>query len=323
MLVPGLVAFAVYRVAKQLLPLTDPIVLLTVSGLVGVGTALLSYRAGRSTAWRVINREDGRKLLVWIGGWIGFIYAVQLSLLVLALLWLVGYDYLKHPDGPAMMAIIIASTAVARDAFEIGYIRRFALLGRPVPTFPNGIALRSLLKTHTALLLPWVAAGMVLGAAAPGVGQISESHQTAALAQVAWITFFGGVVALCAYFGGLKQDGSWKSALRQAEPGELLKYWWWPGLAFASTYYIALAGVVIFLLRQPGMPASFALFGGAVVGGLMALYGYYLGYRRQVEDQQGQSLSGALLRCPFVSGILRKSRPEVGQSVQAASGSNV
>ncbi len=123
MFVPGLVAFAVYRVAKLLLPLSEPIVLLAVSGLVSLVTALLAYRVGRATAWGKILREDGNRLLLWLGGWIGFVYGVQLSLLVLALLWLVGYDYLKHPDGPAMMAIIIACTSVARDAFEIGHVR--------------------------------------------------------------------------------------------------------------------------------------------------------------------------------------------------------
>jgi lipopolysaccharide export LptBFGC system permease protein LptF len=47
MFVPGLVAFAVYRAAKLLLPLSEPIVLLAVSGLVwdpvvsvGLGAAL-------------------------------------------------------------------------------------------------------------------------------------------------------------------------------------------------------------------------------------------------------------------------------------------
>jgi hypothetical protein len=72
------------------------------------------------------------------------VYGVQLSLLVLALLWLVGYDYLKHPDGPAMMAIIISCTSVARDAFEIGHVRKMALMGRPFPTFPDGAALRTM-----------------------------------------------------------------------------------------------------------------------------------------------------------------------------------
>ena len=126
MFVPGLVAFAVYRLAKLLLPLSEPIVLLVVSGLVSLVTALLAYRVGRATAWGKILREDGNRVLLWLGGWIGFVYGVQLSLLVLALLWLVGYDYLKHPDGPAMMAIIIACTSVARDAFEIGHVKKMA-----------------------------------------------------------------------------------------------------------------------------------------------------------------------------------------------------
>ena len=99
-------------------------------------------------------REDSRGLLTWMAGWIGFVYAVQLSLLVLALLWLVGYDYLKHPDGPAMMAMIISCTAVARDAFEIGHVRKVSLMGRPCPTFPNGLALRSLLASHTTMVGP-------------------------------------------------------------------------------------------------------------------------------------------------------------------------
>jgi hypothetical protein len=39
----------------------------------------------------------------------------------------------------------------------------------------------------------------------------------------------------------------------------------------------------------------------------MALYGYYLGHRRQVEERQGVSLNPALLRCPFVMGIISRS----------------
>ena len=60
MFVPGLVAFAVYRLAKLLLPLSEPIVLLMVSGLVALLTALLAYRVGRAAAWGSILQEDGR-----------------------------------------------------------------------------------------------------------------------------------------------------------------------------------------------------------------------------------------------------------------------
>jgi hypothetical protein len=306
MFVPGVIAFGVYRLAKHLLPLTEPAVLLTVSGAVGLITALLVYRVGREAAWGTIVREDGRKLLIWMGGWIGFVYGVQLSLLVLALLWLVGYDYLQHPDGPAMMAIIISCTAVARDAFEIGHVRKTGLMGRPFPTFPNGIALRSLLGTHATVVRRWIVVGLMVGAVGASLGALVDHAQASVIVQLSAVTIIGGALALCAYFGGLRPQESWVNGLLKTNPGELLKYWWWPGLAFSSTYYLVIVGAVIFLLKQPGVPTVYALCGGAVVTGLMALYGYYLGYRRQVEEQQGQSLSPSLLRCPFVMGILGK-----------------
>lgn len=306
MFVPGLVAFGVYRLAKHLMPLTEPVVLLAVSGMVAMVTALLAYRVGRGAGWRDILQADSRRLLVWLAGWIGFVYGIQLSLLVLALLWLVGYDYLKHPDGPAMMAIIISCTAVARDAFEIGHVRNMAVMGRPFPTFPDGTELRAMLGARMAQCGPWIAAGLVIGALGASFGSVVSDHQIAAIIQLAFVTILGGAVALCAYFGGLRPASSWARALMQTKPGELLKYWWWPGLAFASTYYLVAAGCVIFLMRQPGVPASYAVASGAGVGAMMALYCYYLGHRRHVEELQGQGLSSALLRCPFVMGILGK-----------------
>lgn len=311
MFVPGLVAFAIYRIAKHLVPLTEPLVLLVISGFVGLLTAVVAYRVGRGTAWRAVVREDGRRLLTWVAGWIGFVYAVQLSLLVLALLWLVGYDYMKHPDGPAMMAIIISCTAVARDAFEIGHVRKVSLVGRPCPTFPNGFALRSLLATHSMIVGPWILSGVLLGAAAGSLGALLENGQAATLLQLTAVTVLAGGLALCAYFGGLKPSGSWRDGLLETRATELLKYWWWPGLAFASTYYLVVVGAVIFLLERPGVPTSHAIAGGGLVAGLMALYGYYLGHRRQIEERQGISLSPELLRCPFVMGIISRSSASV------------
>lgn len=306
MFMPGLAAFGVYRLAKHFLPLTDPIVLLSLSGFVGCVTALLAYRVGRGEVWRTVAQEDGRKLLAWMGGWIGFVYAVQLSLLVLALLWLVGYDYLKHPDGPAMMAIIISCTAVARDAFEIGHVRRVALMGRPFPTFPNGVQLRHLLNSQAGIVGLWMSAGLVLGAVGASLGLLAGQPQGATLVQLSAVSILGGLIALCAYFGGLRPKSSWTAALFGTKATELLKYWWWPGLAFASTYYLVAAGFILFLLRQPGVPTPYAVVSGGAVAGLMALDGYYLGHRRQVEERQGQELSPVLLRCPFVMGILGK-----------------
>ena len=192
MFVPGLVAFGVYRLAKHLVPLTEPLVLLTVSSLVAVVTALLAYRVGRAASWSVIAREDGNRLLVWLAGWIGAVYGVQLSLLVLALLWLVGYSYLQHPDGPAMMAIIISCTAVARDAFEIGYVRKLAASGRPFLTFPDGVKLRALVQSRVSQLAPWVAVGLGVGGLVALSGHAFVDGRMAALAQLLGVTILGG-----------------------------------------------------------------------------------------------------------------------------------
>ncbi len=209
MFVPGLVVFGVYRLTKHLLPLTEPLVLLGVSSLVATVTAVLAYRVGRSASWPVIVREDGSRLLGWLAGWIGAVYGIQLSLLVLALLWVVGYNYFQHPDGPAMLAMIISSTAVARDAFEIGHVRKLAVMGRPFLTFPDGEALRTLLQSRMSELRPWVAVGLGVGGLVAFSGLAFVDRQMAALAQLLGVTILGGGLALCSYFGGLRPSASW------------------------------------------------------------------------------------------------------------------
>lgn len=313
MFVPGLVGFIVYRVAKPALPLSEPLVLLSVGGLFALATALVAYRVGRDASWAALAREDGFRLLAWLGGWIGAVYGVQLSLLVLALLWLVGYDYLRHPDGPAMMAIIISSTAVARDAFEIGYVRRIGILGRPCPTFPNGVLLRRMLANHVSSFVPWVVAGIPIGAVAASLGQVAEGRQ-AAIAQLSAVTLLGGALALCAYLDAWRPERFWMDSLRLTAPWELLKYWWWPGMAFASTYYLVIMGLILFVGRQPSVMPLPAVMAGGLVAAMMGLYGYYLGHRRQVEDQQRPQLSSGMLRCPFVMGILGRT---AGTAVEA------
>jgi hypothetical protein len=306
MFVPGLIAFGVYRLAKHLVPIADPLVLLTVSSLVAVVTSLLAYRVGRSASWPAIAQEDGARFLSWIAGWIGAVYGVQLSLLVLTLLWMMSYNYLQHPDGPAMMAIIISCTAVARDAFEIGHVRKLSMLGRPFLTFPDGEHLRALVQRRAWQLGPWVVVGFGMGAMASLSGVAIADAQGAALAQLLSVTVLGGGLALCAYFGGLYPSVPWVHTLRQTAPGELLKYWWWPGMAFASTYYLVTMGLLLFVARQPTITPVSAAMMGALVTAMMGVYGYYLGDRRHVEDEQAPQLSSGMLRCPFVMGILGK-----------------
>jgi hypothetical protein len=99
---------------------------------------------------------------------------------------------------------------------------------------------------------------------------------------------------------------------------ELFKFLWWPGLAFASTYYLVLVGAVRFLVAPDAVsPGAVAVIGSAV-GMVMALYGFFLGHRRQVEDQRKVTLSPNLLRCPFVMGILGRQAPASQASSLAA-----
>ncbi|MDE3017415.1 MAG: hypothetical protein KGO52_06200 [Nitrospirota bacterium] len=309
MLVPGLVAFAIYRIVKRADPLTDPFLLLFVSGLIAAMTALLAYRVGRRTGFAALWEEDGGRRLGWVTGWIGFCYGVQLSLMVLALLKiLAGYDYLLHPDGPAMMAIIIACTSVARDAFEIGHVRRLQRDGQPILTFPDGGALRALVREQPGILAGWtLLAGLGGALLAVGLSGLGKGDDALAV-QFALISLLAGSVALPAYLSGQQRSGGWVAAFGLLGWPELFRFWWWPGLAFAATYYLVLAGAVAFLVRPDPIPGSIHGLIGLLVTGIMALYCYYLGYRRALEDRIQQQVPTSLLRCPFVFGILSKTQ---------------
>lgn len=311
MVVAGLVAFAGYRVAGHLGPLSDILALLGISGALSAAAALAGYVAGRRVPPAMVWAQDRGRMLAWIAGWVGAVYGVQLSLMVLALLRvLIHYDFLRHPEGPAMMAVIIACTSVFRDAFEIGHVRSVQVLGGPVLTFPDGRAFWRLLRERPAPLLRWAALSAAGGAIAGGgifhLGDVGRHDLT----QVAVVTLAGGTAALLAYLAGADRRESWRGLLLSIGWRELFRFWWWPGLAFAATYYLVLVGVVDFLLRQDrlGSATHWHAILPALVTGMMALYGYYLGYRRQVEDRVRQTVPSSLLRCPFISGILSKSR---------------
>src|SRR5437667_5444815 len=151
MVVPGLVAFALYRGLKAVAWHEDIVALLCASGLFSSLVALAAYAYGRERPFVDVLREDDLRTQAWVALRIGFLYAVQLSLMVLALLKVATYDYHDHPDGPAMMALIIASISVARDAFEIGHVRLLQQQARPLVALPAAMALWALLTGRSDL----------------------------------------------------------------------------------------------------------------------------------------------------------------------------
>lgn len=308
MLVPGLVAFAIYRVVQSVHPLTEVLTLLALSGLLCAATAACSYVVSRRASLTEIWRQDGPRRLGWLIVWVGAVYGVQLSLLVLALCLVVTYDYRLHPSGPAMMALIIATTSVARDGFEIGLIRRLQHEGKPVLTFPDGGSFWGMLRDRQADILRWgllgIAASVLAAAMGAGMGELGRNWYV----QLSIVTLVAGSMAVPAYLDG-QRPGRWRTAWFEISGPELLRFWAWPGLWFAATYYLVLVGAAVYPLHLDLSQPLVFLPMAALVGGMMGLYSNYLGRRRNLEDHILRVVPDSLLRCPFVMGILSKGKP--------------
>ena len=307
MLAPGLIAFLIYRVAKHFLPLTDPFVLLVFSGGLSSLAALWAYRMGRGVPVSSLIRDDGKRRMAWVVGWVGFGYGVQLSLLVLALLKIfVAYDFLLHPEGPAMMAIIIACTSVTRDAFEIGVVRQMEQWGQKMLTFPDGGALRQWIQFEPRTLGRWVGCAALIGVIGSLALGFSVEIGKSQLAQTLLMSVVIACVALVAFFSSESKSGDWWERAKGEGWFQSLRFWVWPCFTFAATYYLVQVGVVNFLINTD---MSSILVHAGIAGttaGLMTGYFFYLGRRRLFEGQSEQGVSENLQSCPFVMGILSK-----------------
>ena len=76
MLIAGVAAFAIYRMLKRVDPLSEPLTLLALCGLLSAATAVWAYRMGRGASLMTIWNEDGVRRVSWLVGWIGFAYGL-------------------------------------------------------------------------------------------------------------------------------------------------------------------------------------------------------------------------------------------------------
>jgi hypothetical protein len=304
MLFPGLFAYALYKLLQARGWHADIVFLLLSSGLFSSVVALVAYTYGRERRFVELIHERDFQGLAWIGLRIGFLYAVQLSLMVLALLKVVTYSYFEHPDGPAMMALIISSTSVARDAFEIGHLRFLQQQGRPFVTFPDGKALWALVTGRGDLwALPVAVATLAVGLAYMGLVAIAPAVATD-LGHLGIIGVLVGMACTLAFVQGLQPALTRWEGLMQYSWRELLRFFIWPGMTFGWTYYLITLGAISFLMAVPNPPAWTRIFITAGIGGLMSLYGYYLGRCRWQDEKLHATIPPSLLRCPFILGIL-------------------
>ena len=308
MLAPGLVAFGIYHLLKPVLPLSNPLVLLAFTGCICMLTAVWSYRQGRGVSLMESWREDGAQQWAWLVVWIGLVYGIQLSLLVLAILQVfVAYDFLLHPEGPAMMATIISCTSVTRDAFEIGHVQRMRQQGVVVPTFPDGEALRKWIPQEIGSIVKWGALATMIGIAGSWllftVGPIELQPILQSLlvpvmiASIGMKTFFSGESLYAQNTQG-GRPRTWLSSLW---------FWMWPNLTFSATYFLVFMGMAAFVLRVEQISQVGFMGIAACTAMLMALYTLFLGWRKSYEEQL-VGIPESIQRCPFVMGMLQTSK---------------
>jgi hypothetical protein len=304
MLFPGLFAYALYKFLQAMGWHADIVSLLLASGFFCSVVSLVCYAYGREQRLKELVQEESFRQVVWVGGWIGFLYGIQLSLMVLALLKVATYDYVEHPDGPALMALIIASTSVARDAFEIGHLRFLQRQGRPFVTLPGEKTLWALVIGRLDLWAARVAAA-TLAVSLAYVGLVTVAPSVATdLGQLAAIGVLAGLACTVTFVQGLQPSIKAWEGLTRYSWRELLRFFLWPGMTFAWTYYLVALGVISFLLAIPHPTIWIRVLVTAGIGGLMSLYGYYLGRSRWQEEKLHATIAPALLRCPFILGIL-------------------
>jgi hypothetical protein len=308
MLAPGLVAFGIYRLLKDVLPLSEPLALLGLSGCVSALAAIWAYRQGRGLSLQESFQQDGLRKWIWIVGWIGVVYGMQLSLLVLAILQVfVNYDFLLHPEGPAMMAMIIPCTSVTRDAFEIGLVQRLAGEGIVVPTFPDGGALREWIPQQLGMVRKWgslVVVGSILSSwmvSGLGLGSWQPILQAVlvpvVVASISLLAFFAGE-GLYEKGGGRRKPHTWLSCLW---------FWVWPSWTFALTYFLVMIGLASYVFRIEQISQwGFAAM-SVSTGLVMTLYSLFLGWRKSYEERL-VTIPENIQRCPFVMGLLQQSK---------------
>jgi hypothetical protein len=233
---------------------------------------------------------------------------MQLSLLVLAILQVfVNYDFLLHPEGPAMMAMIIPCTSVTRDAFEIGLVQRLAREGTVVPTFPDGGALREWIPQQLGMLMKWGSLAVV--------GSVLSSWMVFGLGLVSWQPILQAVlvplvvasISLLAFFFGEFSYEKGEGRLKSHTWLSCLWFWVWPSWTFALTYFLVMIGLASYVFRIEQISQwGFAAM-AASTGLVMTLYSLFLGWRKSYEERL-VTIPENIQRCPFVMGLLQQAK---------------
>lgn len=231
-----------------------------------VPVALYSYAKGFGRPLRQIWRERPEEMKS-LSLKIGFLYGFGLYWMILGIVeFLFGY----HSFRAALISFV--ASAAARDGFEIGYFRaREEKIGKETERtiFPDGRPIGELFQAEPGVKIVLILSAMAAGGAI-GVflGPLlpNSRHQTLAAGLVV------GLFATWAYVRALPSLPG---------PIPLLRFFIWPGLTMAITYFLILAYLLrmIFQAQLP-LAVDFGLLMAASAG-WMTVESLFLGHLKR------------------------------------------
>lgn len=245
------------------------------SALVCIPVGLYAYAKGFGRPLREIWRERPEEIK-WFSFKIGFLYAFALYWMILGIVeFLFGY----HAFRAALISFV--ASAVARDGFEIGYLRAREEKNRRT-IFPDGRPIGELFRTSPGWnLFLTLLAVLIGGSAGALLGPVLENslHQTLAVGAVV------GLMATLAYTWFLP-------SLPQIVP--LVRFFIWPGLTMACTYFLILAYLLRIIFQVPLSPAADLALLTAACAGWMTLESLFLGFLKREAGLADKPLQGEM-----------------------------
>jgi hypothetical protein len=208
------------------------------SAITCIPVVFYAYAKGFNEPFLLLWKER-RMELVWLAIKIGFIYAFVLYWMILGIVeFLFGYSVVRA----AMISFVAA--AVARDGFEIGFLRS-GCENRTISVFPDGqpfgtFFIAAFFKNLLVTLLSFSIAG--------GIGFLLGSTLENTIYQTVASGLVGGGVATLV---GVSLTSGTLSRLR---------FFIWPGFIMAATYFLILAYLlrILFQIRL-SLPVDLAI----------------------------------------------------------------
>ena len=249
------------------------------AGLACVPVAFYSYAAGIGLPWRRLWSERRGEMKA-LGLKVGFFYGFELYWMILGVVeFLFGY----HTFRAALISFV--ASAVARDGFEIGYLRAREE-NRKRTTFPDDRSIAELWRIAPKSSLLFIGGAILSGGTIGGLlGPLLSSPRLQTLA-------VGLVGAVWATFAYAALSGSRLSF------SALLKFFIWPALTMACSYFFILAYLYRIIFRiQFGESVDLALLTAACAGWITTgacFLGHLKGENLPVEESDPQkAVSGA------------------------------